>query len=413
MARGCFTDNDMHDSNEISANTDENGDVVCVDGSYKSISPTDKLVVFDGSQSSVTDNYVFNNYKPSVLEQTNVVEHGDEDYILPMMHVVNMYETLVIEADSRIDSSFSDMRGDSIGLPLELLGGYSRNFLKGNGERFNVTCGLEITEKPVVKCKNDALWFRRLTDRSNVVVYPTDYKFYSPRRKGKRDRMSNGSDYFQSVKNYPISEPESAGSVIDVDIHMLVRLQNSVGSVVQRGWKYEYDLKPPEIVMENSKLYTDCSLEMNVDEAMKSEVAHNYSDKKIVELSVDSVSNENMVNNKEVCKKERIIRRALNTISSCQSKLIDIESSDDEDLSVRVRVETIEGETSILTPAGHAYNWNRMVSRNVDHLYNISKLAREVKEFDLDLAERVMEVVREDMCNIVSWMHFAEGYFNK
>ncbi|GKF12855.1 hypothetical protein Tco_0050781, partial [Tanacetum coccineum] len=26
-----------HDSNEISANTDEDGDVVCVDGSYKSI----------------------------------------------------------------------------------------------------------------------------------------------------------------------------------------------------------------------------------------------------------------------------------------------------------------------------------------------------------------------------------------
>ncbi|GKE99480.1 hypothetical protein Tco_0022831, partial [Tanacetum coccineum] len=40
---------------------------------------------------------------------------------------------------------------------------------------------------------------------SDVVVYPTDYKFYSPRRKGKRDRMSNGLDYFQSVKNYPIS----------------------------------------------------------------------------------------------------------------------------------------------------------------------------------------------------------------
>ncbi|GJT64271.1 putative zinc finger CCCH domain-containing protein 17-like protein [Tanacetum coccineum] len=406
MARCCFADNDMHDSNEISANTDEDGDVVCVDGSYKSISPTDKLVVFDGSQSLVIDNYVcssdvFNNYKPGVLEQTNVVEHGDEDYILPMMHVVNMYETLVIEVDSRIHSSFSDMRGDSIRLPLESTGvggegggGYSRNFLKGNRERFNVTCGLEITEKPVVKCKNDALWFRRLTDRSNVVVYPTDYKFYSPRRKGKRDRMSNGSDYFQSVKNYPIS-----GKLIK---------NASVASHFQ-----DRPVSVNEGQIDNSKLYTDCSLEMNVDEAMKLEVAHNYSDKKIVELSVDSVSNENMVNNKEVCKKERIIRRALNTISSCQSKLIDIESSDDEDLSARVRVETIEGETSILTPAGHAYNWNRMVSRNVDHLYNISKLAREVKEFDLDLAERVMEVVREDMCNIMNtrrrgWNPFCE-----
>ncbi|GJT64272.1 RNA-directed DNA polymerase, eukaryota, reverse transcriptase zinc-binding domain protein [Tanacetum coccineum] len=377
MARCCFADNDMHDSNEISANTDEDGDVVCVDGSYKSISPTDKLVVFDGSQSSVTDNYVcssdvFNNYKPGVLEQTNVVEHGDEDYILPMMHVVNMYETLVIEADSRIHSSFSDMRGDSIGLPLESTGGLFKEFLKR----------LQRSQLLNVKMMHCGFW--RLTGRSDVVVYPTDYKFYSPRRKGKRDRMSN----------------ESAGSVIDVDIHMLVRLQNSAGSVVQRGWKYEYDLKPPEIVMENSKLYTDCSLEMNVDEAMKSEVVHDYSDKKIVvkleELSVDSVSNENMVNNKEVCKKERIIRRALNTISSCQSKLIDIESSDDEDLSVRVRVETIEGETSILTPAGHAYNWNRMDSRNVDHLYNISKLDTLLKYgeayLDSDMANKIRKV---------------------
>ncbi|GKC63213.1 putative pentatricopeptide repeat-containing protein [Tanacetum coccineum] len=272
----------------------------------------------------------------------------------------------------------------------------------GNRERFNVTCGLEITEKPVVKCKDVALWFRSLTGRSDVVVYPTDYKFYCPRHKGKRYRMSNGSDYFQSVKNYPISgskltknfELESAGYVIDVDIHILVRLQNSTGSVVPRGWKYEYDLKLAEIVMK------------------KSEVVGDYSVNKIVvkleELSFDSVSNDNMVNNKEVCKKERIIRRALNTISSYQSKLIDIEN-----LSVRVLVETTEGESSFLTPAGHAYNWNRMVSQNVDRLYNISKLAKEVKEFDLDLAKRVMEVVREDMSNIVSWMHFAEGYFNK
>nr|GEZ02949.1 hypothetical protein [Tanacetum cinerariifolium] len=278
--------------NEIYANTDEDGDVMCGDGSYKSISPTDKLVVFDASHSSVTDNYVCS----------------------------------------------SDVC---------------------NRERFNVTCGLEITEKPVVKCKDDALWFQRLTGRSDVVVYPIDCKFYSPRRK-----------------------------VFYID----------------------------DLFLHNSKLYTDCSLEMNVDEAMKSEVVHDYSDKKIVvkleELSIDSVSNDNMVNNKEVFKKERIIRRALNAISSCQSKLIDIESSDDEDLSVRVRVETIEGETLFLTPAGHPYNWNRMVCRNVDHLYNFSKMAREVKEFDLDMAERVMEVVREDMCNIVSWMHFAEGYFN-
>ncbi|GKB20327.1 putative zinc finger CCCH domain-containing protein 17-like protein [Tanacetum coccineum] len=364
MARGCFTDNDMHDSNEISANTDENGDVVCVDGSYKSISPTDKLVVF--VRKSIVSSDVFNNYKPGVLEQTNVLEHGDEDYILPMMHVVNMYETQVIEAYNRIHSSFSDMRGDSIGLPLESTGGLFKEFLKrfpkdgayrfrrreligcyrgmqkfpelfehhiSNRERFNVTCGLEITEKPVVKCKYDALWFRRLTGRSDVVVYPTDYKFYSLRRKGKRDRMSNGSDYFQSIKNYPISGSQLIKNAsvasnlqdrpVSVNEGQIDVIQTRVSRFCDRC-AYPY----------NSKLYTDCSLEMNVDEAMKSKVVHDYSDKKIVvkleELSVDSVSNENMVNNKEVCKKERIIRRALNTISFGQSKLIDIESSDDE-----------------------------------------------------------------------------------
>nr|GEV65494.1 hypothetical protein [Tanacetum cinerariifolium] len=194
-----------------------------------------------------------------VLEQTNVEVHGDEDYILPMMHVVNIYETLVIHADSRIHSSFSNMCRDSIGFPLESTGGLFKEFLKRfpkdgaykfrrreligsyrgmlkfpelfehhtrNRERFNVTRGLEITEKAIVKCKDDALWFWRLTGRSDVVVYPTDYKFYSPRRKGKRYRMSNGSYYFQSVKNYPIS-----GSILIKNVSEASHLQDRPVSV--------------------------------------------------------------------------------------------------------------------------------------------------------------------------------------
>ncbi|GKB45887.1 hypothetical protein Tco_0896640 [Tanacetum coccineum] len=383
MARSCFADNDMHDSNEISENTYEDGDVVCVDGSYKSISTTHKLVVFDASQSSV-----INNYKPGVFKQTNVEEHGDEDYLLPMMHV---------------------MRGDIIGLPLESTrgGGYTGNFLKGNREIFNVTCGLEITEKPVVKCKDDALWFRRLTGRSDVVVYATDYKFYCPRRKGKHYRMSNGSDYFQSIKNYPISASQLTKNVsetshlqdrpVSVNEGQMDAAQTRVSRFCDRcGYPH------------NSKLYTDCSLEMNVDEAMvtfqknyklyfissalrfgnlvNAEVVDDYSDKKIVvkleDLSVHSDSNINMVNKQE-------------------------------DLIVSECVETTEGKIFLSTPAGKAYDWNRTVSRKISHLHSISKLAREVKEFDLDLAERVMEVVREHMRRIACSLYSTQGYYIK
>ncbi|GJS27852.1 hypothetical protein Tco_0488472 [Tanacetum coccineum] len=118
-------------------------------------------------------------------------------------------------------------------------------------------------------------------------------------------------------------EPESAGSVIDVDIHIGVQILNIVEEVNHIIIFIFFMINKLKYLMEE-----------------KSEVVGDYSVNKIVvkleELSVDSVSNDNMVNNKEVCKKERIIRTALNTISSCQSKLINNESSDDEDLSLRV-----------------------------------------------------------------------------
>ncbi|GJS15820.1 retrotransposon protein, putative, unclassified [Tanacetum coccineum] len=189
---------------------------------------------------------------------------------------------------------------------------------------------------------------------------------------------------------------------------------------------YDYDLYDDDmyevfyfddLFVQKCKLYTEGSMDMNVDEAMKSEVVDDYSVIKIVvkleELSVNLVSNDNMVNKQVVCKKERIIRRDLNTISSYQSKFLDIDSSDDKDLSVRVRVKTTEGETLFLTPARHAYNCNRMVSQSVYPLHSFSKLEREVKDFDLDITERVMEVVQEDMRNIASWMHYIEAHFNK
>ncbi|GKE57341.1 hypothetical protein Tco_1496526, partial [Tanacetum coccineum] len=207
-----------------------------------------------------------------------------------MMHVVNMYETLVIEADSRIHSSFSDMRGDSIGLPLESTRGLFKEFLKrfpkdgayrfrrreligcyrgmqkfpelfehhtGNRERFNVTCGLEITEKPVVK------W------------------------------MSNGSDYFQSVKNYPIS-----GSQLIKNASVASHLQDRPVSVnegqidvIRTRVSRFCDRCGYPYVSSSSKFCGQC------------EVVDDYSDKKIVvkleDLSVHSDSNINMVNKQE------------------------------------------------------------------------------------------------------------------
>ncbi|GKE08756.1 hypothetical protein Tco_1412307, partial [Tanacetum coccineum] len=158
----------------------------------------------------------------------------------------------------------------------------------------------------------------------------------------------------------------------------------------------------------NSKLYTDCSVDMNDDEAMvtfqknyklyfissalrfgnlvNAEVVDDYSDKKIVvkleDLSVHSDSNINMVNKQE-------------------------------DLIVSECVETTEGKIFLSTPAGKAYDWNRTVSQKISHLHSISKLAREVEEFDLDLAERVMEVIREHMRRIACSLYFTEGYYIK
>ncbi|GJS45297.1 hypothetical protein Tco_0595418 [Tanacetum coccineum] len=181
----------------------------------------------------------------------------------------------------------------------------------------------------------------------------------------------------------------------------------------------EYEIEWDKSIM-NSKLYTDCSLEMNVDEAMKSEVVHDYSDKKIVvkleELSVDSVSNENMVNNKEVCKKERIIRRALNTISSCQSKLIDIESSDDE---VIISMsgwnpfnEKLNPDYSVCTKSPyHSKVWISLICKEIDSIQDLMTLSRELLKKDYRMSESLLMLAHIKMQDTLSWMDSKDDHY--
>lgn len=142
---------------------------------------------------------------------------GDPKFVLPLMYVANMYETLVNDANIRL-SSLSGIRDKTIGVALEAAGGlyrklaqkfpkkgpctYKRRELATSLEtrtrfpelviqeekrvRFVVVNGLDIVEKPNGMPIEDAEWFRRLTGRSEVAVSSQDYKFYSPRHKYRR-----------------------------------------------------------------------------------------------------------------------------------------------------------------------------------------------------------------------------------
>ncbi|XP_031742092.1 uncharacterized protein At2g02148 isoform X2 [Cucumis sativus] len=142
---------------------------------------------------------------------------ADPKFVLPLMYVANMYETLVNDANIRL-ASLSGIRDKNIGVALEAAGGlyrklaqkfpkkgpctYKRRELATSLEtrtrfpelvvqeekrvRFVVVNGLDIVEKPNRMSTEDAEWFRRLTGRSEVAVSAQDYKFYSPRHKYRR-----------------------------------------------------------------------------------------------------------------------------------------------------------------------------------------------------------------------------------
>ncbi|XP_027100793.1 uncharacterized protein At2g02148-like isoform X2 [Coffea arabica] len=142
---------------------------------------------------------------------------GDALFVLPLMYIANMYETLVNEVNLRL-SPLNGIREKTIGVALEAAGGLYRKLAKKfprkgpcifkrrelatsfetrsrfpelviqeeKRVRFVVVNGLAIVDKPANICIDDAEWFKRLTGRTEVAVSARDYKFYAPRHKYRR-----------------------------------------------------------------------------------------------------------------------------------------------------------------------------------------------------------------------------------
>ncbi|XP_058098064.1 uncharacterized protein At2g02148 isoform X2 [Magnolia sinica] len=147
----------------------------------------------------------------------DVQYEGDPNFVLPLMYVANLYETLLNDANMRL-ASLDGIREKTIGVALEAAGGLYRRLAKKfprkgpctfkrrelatsletrsrfpelviqeeKRVRFVVVNGLMIVEKPNNMTIEDAEWFKRLTGRHEVVVTARDYKFYSPRHKYRR-----------------------------------------------------------------------------------------------------------------------------------------------------------------------------------------------------------------------------------
>ncbi|XP_042506012.1 uncharacterized protein At2g02148 isoform X1 [Macadamia integrifolia] len=180
---------------------------------------------------------------------------GDPRFVLPLMYVANLYETLVNDVNMRL-ASLDGIREKNIGVALEAAGGLYRRLAKKfprkghctfkrrelatsletrtrfpelviqeeKRVRFVVVNGLVIVEKPNSLLTEDAEWFKRLTGRGEVAVSARDYKFYSPRHKYRRvasHSVSNipGLPAFSSADNScamatapgfrPLNEPQN------------------------------------------------------------------------------------------------------------------------------------------------------------------------------------------------------------
>ncbi|XP_071693006.1 uncharacterized protein At2g02148-like isoform X2 [Rutidosis leptorrhynchoides] len=177
--------------------------------------------------------------KLSKRKPTDLHYEGDSRFVLPLMYVANMYETLVNEVNMRF-SSLDGLREKTIGVALEAAGGLYRKLAskfprKGTYTfrrrelatsletrsrfpelviqeekrvRFVVVNGLNIIEKPDISHIDNAEWFKRLTGRSEVAVSPRDYKFYAPRHKYRRSG-SNSVSSVPGFSTYPDAENSS------------------------------------------------------------------------------------------------------------------------------------------------------------------------------------------------------------
>ncbi|CAI5939803.1 unnamed protein product [Closterium sp. NIES-64] len=173
---------------------------------------------------------------------------GDPRHLLPLIFLANAYETLVGEVNGRM-AEMDVLRGKTMGLALEAAGGLYRRmvekFPKSGGYqgsqgddistrsqwalppagagverrgavtifrrremasaleararfpqlvlgrddkrvRFIVVHGLELVERPSTMSPDDAEWFKRITGRHEVAIYPRDFKYFTPRPKPRR-----------------------------------------------------------------------------------------------------------------------------------------------------------------------------------------------------------------------------------
>lgn len=170
---------------------------------------------------------------------------GDPRFVLPLMYVANLYETLVNEVNLRI-ASLNGLRDKTIGVALEASGGlyrkltqkfpktgpysFKRRELATSLEtrtrfpelvvqeekrvRFVVANGLDIVEKPNGVPVDDAEWFKRLTGRNEVAGTSRDYKFYNPRHKIRRASL-NTSPTIPGFPSYQGSSDRGFHSVTE------------------------------------------------------------------------------------------------------------------------------------------------------------------------------------------------------
>ncbi|XP_056696434.1 uncharacterized protein At2g02148 isoform X2 [Spinacia oleracea] len=171
--------------------------------------------------------------KSNKRKSTDVQYEGDPRFVLPLMYVANLYETMVTEANMRI-ALLNGLREKTIGVALEASGGlyrkltqkypktgsysFKRRELATSLEtrtrfpelvvqeekrvRFVVANGLDIVERPNSVPDDDAEWFKRLTGRTEIAITARDYKFYNPRHKVRR-ALSNTSPNIPCLLSYP------------------------------------------------------------------------------------------------------------------------------------------------------------------------------------------------------------------
>ncbi|KAK3018218.1 hypothetical protein RJ639_002752 [Escallonia herrerae] len=159
---------------------------------------------------------------------------GDVRFILPLMYVANMYETLANEVNVRL-SSMNGMREKTISVALEAAGGLYRKLArkfprKGSCifKRRELATSLEtrsrfpelvIQEEKRVRFvvvngtvyhaeRKDSTMFKKLTGRNEVAVSARDYKFYAPRHKYRRV-ASNSVSNIPDLPTFPGSNNTS------------------------------------------------------------------------------------------------------------------------------------------------------------------------------------------------------------